>query len=56
MSARAELARRVLQAVEDGLSVTRQDALQLRSWALSPEDSMLPLEEIAIRILNQEPD
>jgi hypothetical protein len=32
--------------------VSTLDAFQLRNWAPSPADSMLTLEEIAIRILN----
>jgi hypothetical protein len=54
MSARAELARRVLEALERGEGVPTQDALQLRNWANSPEDSVLTLKEIAERILEQE--
>lgn len=34
-----------------GLS-PEHDALQLRNWAISPEDAMLTLEEIAYRILS----
>jgi hypothetical protein len=37
-----------------GERVSTSDALQLRNWALRPEDSMLTLQEIAIRILNDE--
>jgi hypothetical protein len=51
---RVELARRVLETLILGDRVSTSDALQLRNWALSPEDSMLPLEEIAIRILNDD--
>jgi hypothetical protein len=49
------LARRVLLTLSGGQPVLPHDALQLRSWALTPEDAMLSLEEIAVRILNQEP-
>jgi len=34
-----------------GQRVPTHDALQLRNWANNPEDAMLPLEEIARRIL-----
>jgi hypothetical protein len=54
MSAKAELARRVLEMLAHGYPVPAHDALQLRNWAVRPKDSMLPLEEIAHRILNQE--
>jgi hypothetical protein len=54
MSARADLARRVLLTLVEGQSVPTQDAFQLRNWANSPDDAMLPLEEIALRILIQE--
>jgi hypothetical protein len=55
MSARAQLARRVLRALaSSGESVSTHDALQLRNWAATPEDAMLPLREIALRILIEE--
>jgi hypothetical protein len=54
VSAKAELARRVLEMLVHGYPVPTHDALQLRNWAVRPTDSMLPLEEIAHRILNQE--
>jgi hypothetical protein len=54
MSARAELAQRVLHMLKAGESVSSQDALQLRNWAVSSEDAVLPLEEIALRILSDE--
>jgi hypothetical protein len=53
MSARAELARRVLQMLRDGQPVPTHEALQLRTWAIVPEDALLPLEEIALRILRR---
>jgi hypothetical protein len=57
---RAELARLVLQTLASGDSVPALDALQLRTWALTPEDAMLSLEAIALLILseaeNSEPD
>jgi hypothetical protein len=52
-SAQAALARRVLQALQEGQPVPTHDALQLRNWAHS-DDIMLPLEEIARRILFRE--
>jgi hypothetical protein len=54
MSARAKLARLVLQTLASGHPVPAHDALQLRNWAETPEDAMLTLEEIALRILSQE--
>jgi len=54
MSARAELARLVLQMLKEGGSVPPHYAFQLRSWALTPEDAVLSLEEIARRILTEE--
>jgi|HubBroStandDraft_5_1064220.scaffolds.fasta_scaffold267488_1 hypothetical protein len=51
MSPRVELARRILETLALGHCVSTLDAFQLRYWALRPEDSMLTLEEIAIRIL-----
>jgi hypothetical protein len=37
-----------------GQPVPERDALQLRNWAVHPEDAMLSLEEIAYRILTEE--
>jgi hypothetical protein len=37
-----------------GYTVPISDALQLRNWAATPEDAMLPLREVALRILSQE--
>jgi adenylate kinase family enzyme len=54
MSTRTELARRVLQILSRGDLVPTHHALQLRSWALTQEDAMLSLEEIASRILIRE--
>ena len=53
-SARAELARRVLEALARGDSVSFTDAIQLRNWAVRPEDAVLPLSEIALGVLAQE--
>jgi len=53
-SVRAELARLVLEMIREGKPVPVHNALQLRNWAVRPEDAILPLEEIARRILLQE--
>jgi len=44
----------VLEMTASGETVSAHDALQLRNWAAIPEDAMLPLEELALRILGQE--
>jgi hypothetical protein len=41
VSAREELARRVLQTLASGDPIPERDALQLRNWAVSSEDAML---------------
>ena len=56
MSAKAELARRVLENLAQGHLVPTHDALQLRNWAVRPEDVVLTLEELAHRILDQDGD
>jgi hypothetical protein len=53
-SGRTELARRVLGMLAHDRPVPTEDAIQLRNWAIRPEDAMLSLEEIAHRILNEE--
>jgi hypothetical protein len=53
-SARGELARRVLEMLAHGQPVPVHDAVQLRNWAVSPEDAARPLDEIARHIVNQE--
>jgi hypothetical protein len=53
MSAQTELARAVLQMLTAGHAVPTHHAIQLRNWAASSEDSVLPLEEIARRILGR---
>ena len=53
-SARAELARRVLEDLAHGNLVSFNDAIELRNWAVRPEDVLLPLAEIARRILDQD--
>ena len=42
MSARAELARRVLEDLAHGNLVSFNDAIQLRNWAVTPEDCLTP--------------
>jgi hypothetical protein len=54
MSAKAELAKRVLQIFANGNRVPERDALQLRNWAIHPGDAMLTLREIALRVLREE--
>jgi len=54
MSPRVELAHSVLKALSQGHRISMLDAFQLRNWALRPEDSTLPLAEIAIRILDHD--
>jgi hypothetical protein len=53
-SAKMDLARRVLQALMEGQPVSTQEALQLRNWAVHPDDATLPLKEIAEGILSRE--
>jgi hypothetical protein len=53
-AARANLARQILQALSEGQPVSTDDALQLRNWAVQPDDALLTLEEIARRILIHE--
>ena len=56
MSPKEELARRVLETLARGGLVSTEDALQLRNWAVRPEDSALSLAEIARRILEKDAD
>src|ERR1035438_8233584 len=53
-SAKAELARRVLETLAQGHPVSTHDALQLRNWAVRPEDSVLTLEEIEYGVTEPE--
>jgi hypothetical protein len=53
-SYRAELARLVLEILKQGFPVPAREAIQLRNWAAQPDDSILSLEDIATRILDQE--
>jgi hypothetical protein len=54
VSPQAELARRVLNLLADGQQLSAAEATQLRMWAVRPEDTFLPLEDIANGILNEE--
>lgn len=58
---RVDLARRVVATLASGQRVPVLEAVQLRNWALRPEDSLLSLKdsllslkEIARRILGEE--
>jgi len=53
MFAQTELARTVLRMLRAGRAVPTHHATQLRNWAVCAEDSVLPLEEIARRILGR---
>jgi hypothetical protein len=53
-SARIQLAKRVLETLAQGDTVSFDDAIQLRNWAVRPEDSLLSLAEIARAILDRE--
>jgi hypothetical protein len=53
-TARIEFAPQILNMLTHGQPVPERDALQLRNWAVHPEDAMLSLEEIAYRILTEE--
>jgi hypothetical protein len=54
VSPQAELARRVLKLLAGGQPLSADDAVQLRIWSVRPEDTFLPLEDIARGILDQE--
>jgi hypothetical protein len=42
------------QDLAQGNLISFNDAIQLRNWAVCPKDVLLPLAEIARRILDQE--
>jgi CheY-like chemotaxis protein len=46
-SARVQLARRILEALARGDTVSTDDAIQLLNWAVHRKDTLLPLTEIA---------
>ena len=52
-SAKIKLARRVLETLAQGDALSFDDAIRLRNWAGSPEDSLLPLAEIARAIMDR---
>jgi hypothetical protein len=52
-SEKADVALRVLKAMEAHIPVSERDAFQLRFW-VNPEEALLPLDEIAQRILRRE--
>jgi hypothetical protein len=52
-SRRTALAWRILEMISHGHTIPFDDAIQLRNWAITPEDAMLPLEEIARAILGE---
>jgi hypothetical protein len=54
MSPRADLAQRILKSMAEGVSVSAEDAFQLRNWSSNTRDAMGTLEEIARHILEQE--
>jgi len=49
--ARVRLARDVLAMLAHGHSIPFIDAMQLRAWAIERDDALLPLGDIALRIL-----
>ena len=52
-SEKADMALRVLKAIDTHTPVSEKDAFQLRFW-VSPEEALLPLELIARLILDRE--
>jgi hypothetical protein len=52
-SGKADVALRVLKAIDAHTPVSEKDAFQLRYW-VSPEEALLPLELIARLILRRE--
>jgi hypothetical protein len=52
-SEKADVALNVLKAIDAHIPVSENDAFQLRFW-VSPEEALLPLDEIARRILRRE--
>jgi hypothetical protein len=52
-SEKADLALRVLKAIDARTPISEKDAFQLRYW-VSPEEALLPLELIARLILRRE--
>ena len=52
-SEKADVALRVLKAIDAQTPVSERDAFQLRFW-VSPEEALLPLESIGRLILRRE--
>ena len=52
-SEKADVAKRVLKAIDAHTPISERDAFQLRYW-VSPEEALLPLNEIARRIWRRE--
>jgi hypothetical protein len=52
-SEKADVAIRVLKAIDAHTPISERDAFQLRYW-VSPEEALLPLNEIARRIWRRE--
>jgi hypothetical protein len=52
-SEKADVAIRVLKAIDAHTPISEKDAFQLRYW-VSPEEALLPLDEIARRIWRRE--
>ena len=55
MSARALLPQRVLQTLASGDPVPERDALQLRNWAVSPEEPSQAHRFGALRVARRRP-
>ena len=53
MSERIELARRILDAIAQGLPVPSEDAIRLRNWANNPTEALANIEDVARSILNR---
>jgi hypothetical protein len=51
---RTALALRILEMLANGHVIPFYDAVQLRNWAVRPQDAILSLKEIADGILRQE--
>jgi hypothetical protein len=52
-SEKADVALRVLKAIDAHMPVSEKDAFQLRFWVNS-EEALLPLDQVARRILRRE--
>jgi hypothetical protein len=54
MSGRAQLVQRVLQMLATGNPVPEHDALQLRNWAVNPEERSRTKDPIALKPSDRE--